>query len=119
MPNTLTRLVDKQASRHTEREALYFRRADVESAACALETLGVNPQDRLTIFSANRAEIITVDFAAYANRAIPVSLYSTCSYEQTVYILKDTSAAIMFVGAPRPRRSGHTQDNRHNRQRHP
>lgn len=113
MPNTLTRLVDKQASRHPEREALYFRRDgdsawtpmtwlqlkdDVECAACALETLGVNPQDRLTIFSANRAEIITVDFAAYANRAIPVSLYSTCSYEQTVYILKDTSASIMFVG---------------------
>jgi len=113
MPNTLTNLIEKQATRHPSREAFFFRRegdsswhsetwsqfaSDVETAACALEQLGLKPQQPLAIFSANRPEILITDFAAYANRGIPVSLYSTSSLEQVVYILNDTRAEILFTG---------------------
>ena len=89
MQNTLTTLIERQALRNPDREAYFTRRPgsaewqpttwhtfadNVGAAACALEILGLEPQQILTIFSANRGEILTADFGAYANRGIPVSL---------------------------------------------
>lgn len=51
----------------------------VDTLACGLETIGVDPQDMINIFSANRPEILITDFACYRNRAIPVSIYATSS----------------------------------------
>lgn len=112
MPNILTHLVGEQALRHPEREAFYRRTPDgawtpaswrefdarVETAACGLAALGIEPQTMMAVFSANRPECITVDFAAYANRAVPVSIYSTSSQEQVEYIVNDTHASVLFVG---------------------
>ncbi len=113
MQNTLTTLIERQALRNPDREAYFTRRLgsaewqpttwhtfadNVGAAACALEILGLEPQQILTIFSANREEILTADFGAYANRGIPVSLYATSSLEQVEYILNDTRAAIIFTG---------------------
>ena len=112
MPNILTHLVGEKALRHPEREAFFRRTPDgkwtpaswkefdarVETAARALAALGIGPQTMLAVFSANRPECITVDFAAYANRAVPVSIYSTSSQEQVEYIVNDTRAAILFAG---------------------
>lgn len=113
MQNTLTTLIERQALRNPDREAYFTRRPgsaewqpttwhtfadNVGAAACALEILGLEPQQILTIFSANREEILTADFGAYANRGIPVSLYATSSLEQVEYILNDTRAAIIFTG---------------------
>ena len=112
MPNILTRLVSSHASQTPDREAYYSPEAngewkpvtwrrmaeDVDAAANALAFLGVQPQTMTATFSANRPEGVTVDFAAYANRAVPVSIYSTSSLEQVVYILNDTSATVIFVG---------------------
>lgn len=113
MRNTLTTLVADRTLRHAEREAFYFRtdaanpwqattwaqfKNDVDAAACALETLGVGVQDRMALFTANRPEMLTVDFAAYANRAVPVALYGTSSLEQVIYIINDISASIIFTG---------------------
>lgn len=72
--------------------------SEVDDAAASLETLGVEPQDRIGIFSANCAEAVIIDFAAYANRAIPVSIYSTSSLQQVEYIADDASVKILFVG---------------------
>ncbi len=112
MPNILTNLVGKQAVNHPDREAFFSRtadgkwqpvmwgqfEADVQTAACAMEILSLKPQQMVAVFSANRPECLTVDFAAYANRAVPVSVYSTSSLEQLVYILNDTDAGLLFVG---------------------
>ncbi|MDE6199521.1 MAG: AMP-binding protein, partial [Muribaculaceae bacterium] len=46
----------------------------------------------------NRAEIIETDLAAYANRAIPVSIYSTSSKEQVEYIVRDASIQLLLAG---------------------
>lgn len=71
----------------------------VDNAAKALETLGIGVQDRVAIFSSNRPGCIIADFASYAIRAIPVSLYSTSSADQVRYILNDSGARLIFVGS--------------------
>ncbi|MDE6802284.1 MAG: AMP-binding protein, partial [Muribaculaceae bacterium] len=68
-------------------------------AACALEILGIEVQDRIGIFSSNRLGCIVADFAAYALRAVPVSLYATSSADQVRYIVRDASAKVLFVGS--------------------
>lgn len=112
MRNELTHLIDSQAVKHPERAALHLRshegnwaplswrelQAVVDDAAAALEILDIAEGDMIAIFSANRAEVIMTDFAAYANRAVPVSIYSTSSAEQVSYILNDSRASVIFVG---------------------
>lgn len=71
----------------------------VDNAAKALETLGIGVQDRVAIFSSNRPGCIIADFASYALRAIPVSLYATSSADQVRYILNDSGAKLIFVGS--------------------
>lgn len=112
MHNELTKLIENQYTAHPDRPALYIRHDDgrwlpviwselrgtVNRIACALEHLGIGPHDMIAVFSANRAEIIATDLAAYANRAVPVSIYSTSSEEQVRYIVNDSGAGILFVG---------------------
>ncbi|MCM1450428.1 MAG: long-chain fatty acid--CoA ligase [Clostridiales bacterium] len=73
--------------------------ADVMNAAMAMETLGVEVQQRVAVISSNRSGCLVADFAAYALRAVPVSLYSTSSADQIRYILNDSGANIIFVGS--------------------
>ena len=116
MLNILTKLVATNAARYGEREAFSCQypgsdewvptswnelRRQSEAAACALETLGVEPQEMLAIFASNCPEILVTDFGAYANRAVPVSIYSTSSPEQVSYIVRDAGARIIFVGEQR------------------
>lgn len=70
----------------------------VDDAASALLSHNVGPADMVAVFSANRVESIIVDFAAFELRAVPVSLYSTSSADQVVYILNDSRAKVVFVG---------------------
>lgn len=71
---------------------------DVDNAAFALETLGIKSADKIAIFSANCPEILVTDFAAYRNRAVPVSLYATSSLEQVEYIVSEAGARFAFAG---------------------
>lgn len=71
----------------------------VDHAARAMEILGIGVQDRIAIFSSNRAGCLVADFAAYALRAVPVSLYSTSSPDQVRYIVNDSGATLIFVGS--------------------
>ncbi len=111
MSNILTDLISKNAGSHPSREA--FRdntsgswvsttwtelQQQRDNAACGLEILGVKEFDNITVFSANRAEILITDFAAYANRAVPISIYSTSTASQVAYIVNDSSARIIMVG---------------------
>lgn len=109
--NILTTLVERQTAKYGNATALYSRidgkwepkswtslSEDVNRAACALEILGLAEGDRLAVFSPNMAEIIVTDLAAFANRAVPVSIYATSSPEQVEYIVRDAGAHIIFAG---------------------
>jgi long-chain acyl-CoA synthetase len=111
MSNVLTTLPQRQTHHYGERPAFeYLSNGEwkvetwtafnekVNNVACALEILGIEPQAMLAIFSANCPQIIITDFAAYANRAVPVSIYSTSSAPQVQYIVNDSNASILFVG---------------------
>lgn len=112
MTNILTGLVKRQAIKYGDREALASLHGDewvsiswrqfdtdTDTVAAALLALGVAPGDRIGIFSANREEMLAVDFAAFAIRAVPVSIYSTSSREQVKYIVDDASIRLLFVGS--------------------
>lgn len=70
----------------------------VKHAACALERLGIKPQDTVAILAPNCAETLVTDFACYLNRAVPVSIYATSSAEQVKYIINDARALAIFAG---------------------
>lgn len=112
MANTLTTLVARQTKKYADRPAVY-RRDDsgqwnpyswkelqemVDAAACAMEILGVKETDKITVFSANDPYVLVTDFAAFANRAVPVSIYATSSPQQVEYIVRDSGAEILFAG---------------------
>lgn len=110
-PNILTDLIARQASERGSKTAYSHPTAEgwadvswndfsseVEAAACALDILGIAPQGLFSIFSANCPEILVADFAAYANRAIPVSIYATSSRDQVEYIVNDSKSTIIFAG---------------------
>ncbi len=113
MQNILTSLVRNQAHKYGERAVLSFKSSlqgswddiswndfsrRVDNAACSLEILGIEPTHTLGVFSANRPEILITDFGAFANRAVPVSIYATSSEEQVEYIVNDSCIPLLFVG---------------------
>lgn len=111
MANILSDLTLRHAADFPDREAFSFFcdnvstptswaefDSNVQHLACALEILGIDAADMLAVFSANRPEVVTTDFAAYANRAVPVSIYATSSPDQVKYILNDSHAKIVFCG---------------------
>ncbi|MDE6396270.1 MAG: long-chain fatty acid--CoA ligase [Muribaculaceae bacterium] len=113
MTNILTNLPARQASKYDTREAFRFKPSPesdwkteswsdfailTDNVASSLELLGLKEQEMVAIFSSNRPESLAVDFGAYANRLIPVSLYSTSSADQVTYILNDSRARAVFVG---------------------
>ncbi len=113
MPNILTNLVGTQSLKYGDRVAFSFKSTpqgawedttwsdfagQVEASACALEIMGVGPGDTVGVFSGNRPEILMTDFGAFANRAVPVSIYATSSREQVEYIVNDARIKMLFVG---------------------
>lgn len=113
MPNILTNLISNQVAKYGDREVFRYKNSvdgewiitswiqfqkQVDAIACAMETLNLNPQENIAVFSSNRPEILIADYAAYANRAVPVSIYSTSSESQVEYIINDSKAQILFVG---------------------
>lgn len=112
MPNILTSLIDRQSKKYADREAVYHRDADgtwkpyswneiaemVADAAGAMEILGLKETRKIAVFSANNPYILITDFAAFANRAVPVSIYATSSEQQVEYIVRDAEAEFIFAG---------------------
>ncbi len=113
MPNILTNLISTQVAKYGDREVFRHKNSidgewiitswlqyqkQVDAIACAMEILDLKPQENIAVFSSNRPEILVTDYAAYANRAVPVSIYSTSSKNQVKYILNDSQSQILFVG---------------------
>ena len=70
----------------------------VQALAEGLIKLGVEPGDRVGVFSENFAEFIYSDLAFLATRAVGVPLYSSLSQEQARFIARDSGFKVLFVG---------------------
>jgi long-chain acyl-CoA synthetase len=71
--------------------------AQIRSAACGLIALGVQPGDRVAIFSATRYEWAILDFAILSIGAVTVPIYETSSAEQVRWVLQDSEAVLVFA----------------------
>lgn len=105
-------MIYDRAEVHPDRVALTERKAEglwqpatwrqlrdeVVLAARAMEMLGIKEDSKIGIFSPNRARFLITDFAAYSNRAVPVSIYATSSTEQVEYIVNDAGISIIVTG---------------------
>ena len=69
----------------------------VAGLSAAFVELGVKPGDRLGLFSANRPEWHTADFAINGSGAVTVPVYFNESPERMTYILKHCGAKVVFV----------------------
>jgi long-chain acyl-CoA synthetase len=69
----------------------------IRSAALGLIAEGVQPGDRVSIFSATRYEWAILDFAILAIGAVTVPIYETSSAEQVRWVLQDSGAVLAFA----------------------
>ena len=70
----------------------------VLQAAQAMAEMGVEPGDRIGVYSENMAEYLITDYGAYANKAVMVPMYATASPSQVEYIVNDSHTKVIFVG---------------------
>ena len=113
MVNEFVSLIPRQAKKYGDKEALRFRdyetsewvswswidfEKNIEAAALALCAIGVEEQGKVTIFSQNCPEILTVHFASFRNRAASVPIYATSSKDEAAYIVNDSCASVIFTG---------------------
>jgi long-chain acyl-CoA synthetase len=70
----------------------------VRKLGLALMTMGVEPGDRVAIFSPNSPEWQMVDMATVSIGAADVPLYATITASQAEYILSDSGSKVVFVG---------------------
>lgn len=111
MANILTDLIERQTLRYGDRVALSYPKdgewlpvswndfnKEINIASKSLAASGIKVQENIATFSGNRPQMLVVDFAAFANRAVPISIYSTSTVEQVKYIVEDASISLIFVG---------------------
>lgn len=70
--------------------------SNVHGLALALEEQGVEPGDRVAIFSENRPEWPTVDFACQLLGVPTVPIYPSMGAEQVGYILRNSGSRMIF-----------------------
>lgn len=69
----------------------------VVGVARALESWGIEKGDRVAIVSENRPEWAMADFACMLIGAVVVPIYPTLTAEQTLVLLNDAGARVVFV----------------------
>lgn len=72
---------------------------NVVGVARELENWGIEPGDRVAILSENRAEWAVADFATLLLGAVTVPIYSTLTADQTLHLLRDSGARVVFVSS--------------------
>ena len=72
---------------------------DVVGTARSLAKWGIGKGDRVAILSENRPEWAVADFASMLLGAVDVPIYPTLTDEQTVAVLKDSGARVIFVSS--------------------
>jgi long-chain acyl-CoA synthetase len=99
LPNPRAQMVRRDGRWEAISSQEFLRR--VAGLSTALVELGVKPGDRVGLFSANRPEWHTADFAITGVGAVTVPVYFNESPDRTTYILKHCGAKVVFVvGVP-------------------
>jgi len=99
LPNPRAQMVRRDGRWEAISSQEFLRR--VAGLSAALVELGVKPGDRVGLFSANRPEWHTADFAITGAGAVTVPIYFNESPDRTTYILKHCGAKVVFVvGVP-------------------
>ena len=103
LPNPRAQMVRRDGRWEAISSQEFLRR--VAGLSTALVELGVKPGDRVGLFSANRPEWHTADFAITGAGAITVPVYFNESPDRMTYILKHCGAKVVFVvGVPQLRK---------------
>ncbi len=103
-------MLKENARLFSERTAVSYKRGDtflslsyaqfyqrVLMLARGLVKAGVQPGDRVAIFSENRLGWAISDFGIQSVRAVTVPIYATNTGEQAAYVLNHSGAKIVFV----------------------
>src|SRR6266700_2673318 len=99
LPNPRAQMVRRDGRWEAIGSQEFLRR--VAGLSTAFVELGVKPGDRVGLFSANRPEWHTADFAINGAGAVTVPVYFNESSDRMTYILKHCGAKVVFVvGAP-------------------
>jgi long-chain acyl-CoA synthetase len=99
LPNPRAQMVRRDGRWEAIPSQEFLRR--VAGLSTALVELGVKPGDRVGLFSANRPEWHTADFATTGAGAITVPVYFNESPDRMTYILNHCGARVVFVvGVP-------------------
>jgi long-chain acyl-CoA synthetase len=99
LPNPRAQMVRRDGRWEAIPSQEFLRR--VAGLSTALVELGVKPGDRVGLFSANRPEWHTADFAITGAGAITVPVYFNESSDRMTYILNHCGARVVFVvGVP-------------------
>ena len=69
----------------------------VATLARILKQWGIRKGDRVAILSENRPEWIIADFACVSTGIVDVPIYATLTAEQTLYLLQNSGARVIFV----------------------
>lgn len=73
----------------------------IRRLAAGLVAQGVRPGDRVALFSGNRPEWSTVDFAVLAVGAVVVPVFANSRVEQVRHVLTDSEPCLAFVAGQR------------------
>ena len=95
LPSPRAQMVRRDGRWESTSSQEFLRR--VAGISTALVELGVKPGDRVGLFSTNRPEWHTVDFAITGAGAITVPIYFNESPDRMTYILKHCGAKVVFV----------------------
>lgn len=68
------------------------------AVASALLNAGIKEEDKIGIFSGNRAEWHLSDLGAQLMRCVVVPIYATNTEEEAAYIINDAEIKVLFVG---------------------
>lgn len=114
--NQFVSLIETQERKYRDREQLRFKdyqtgawtslswtdfKHDVERCAASLAMSGIEPGDKIAVFTQNCPEILITHFASFYNRAVPVPIYATSSRDEAEYIINDSGASVLMAGDQR------------------
>jgi len=69
----------------------------VVALARVLKQWGINKGDRVAILSENRPEWMIADYACVTSGIVDVPIYATLTAQQTLYLLQNSRARVIFV----------------------
>ena len=109
----LSRLIQDQAKKYGDREALIYKDFGgtewksmswnlfsdiVKKVSNAMLNLGVQVQENVGVFSQNSVQYLFTDFGAWGIRAVTIPFYATSSEQQIQFMVNDAHIRFLFVG---------------------